>query len=86
LILALLLLIIASVIGITRASDIQSSYTAVSCSVAITADDLLNGNISTTGKYFLGMNNLIGGLNGLQSNLGTVNDLIKQITYTNTSG
>jgi hypothetical protein len=47
LILALLLLIIASVIGITRASDIQSSYTAVSCSVAITADDLLNGNIST---------------------------------------
>jgi hypothetical protein len=73
LILALLLLIVASVIGITKSSDIQSSYTAVSCSVAITADDLLNGNISTAGKYFLGMNNLIGGLNSLQNNLGTVN-------------
>ena len=71
-ILALLLLIVASVIGITKSSDIQSSYTAVSCSVAITADDLLNGNISTAGKYFLGMNNLIGGLNSLQNNLGTV--------------
>ena len=72
-ILALLLLIVASVIGITKSSDIQSSYTAVSCSVAITADDLLNGNISTAGNYFLGMNNLIGGLNSLQNNLGTVN-------------
>ena len=73
LILALLLLIISSVIGITKASDIQSSYNAVSCSLAITTDDLLNGNISTTGKYFLGMNGLIGGLQSLQGNLGGVN-------------
>jgi hypothetical protein len=33
----------------------------------------MNGNISTTGKYFLGMNGLIGGLQSLQGNLGGVN-------------
>ena len=71
-ILALLLLIVASVIGITKSSDIQSSFTAVSCSVAITFDDVVNGNTSTTGKYFLGMNGLINGLNSLQNNLLTV--------------
>jgi len=85
LILALLLLIVASVIGITRASDIQSTFTAVGCSIAITTDDLLNGNKSTVGTYFMGMSNLIGGLNNLNANLGTVGSEIDKITYSNTS-
>lgn len=72
LILALLLMIIASIIGITRASDIESSYQAVGCSAAITFDDVINGNKSTTGKFFVGLTPLKNGLNDLKAQKTTV--------------
>lgn len=72
LILAFLLLLVASVIGITRAGDIESSYKAVGCSAAITFDDLLNGNPSSTGKYFIGMNGMVSSLGSLNGNLAAV--------------
>lgn len=73
LILALLLMIIASVLGITRSSDIEQSYKAVACSLAITFDDVANGNVSSTGKFFIGMNGLYNTLTQLDSGLITVN-------------
>ena len=49
LILALLIIIAVSVIGIIRASDVQKSFGAVACSVSILFDDILNGNATVTG-------------------------------------
>lgn len=63
LIVALLLIIVPSIIGLSRASDVQKSFEAVSCSAAITFNDLLNGNTSTTGKFFVGLSPLVDGLN-----------------------
>lgn len=73
LVLAFLLIVVASVIGITRSSDIETSYRSVGCSAAITFDDIINGNVSTTGKYFIGMRGLSNSLGGLRGNLIGVN-------------
>lgn len=86
LILALLLMIIASVIGITRATDIQSSYTAVGCSVAVTFDDVINGNTSTAGTFFIGMNGLKNSLTNLKNNIGSVQTELQKLDITNTAG
>lgn len=86
LILALLLMIVASVIGITRATDIQSSYTSVGCSVAVTFDDVINGNTSTAGTFFIGMNGLKNSLTNLKNNIGTVQTELQKLDITNTAG
>jgi bacteriorhodopsin len=49
LIVALLLVVVASIVGITRAGDLEHTYYSVGCSVAITMDDILNGNRASTG-------------------------------------
>lgn len=58
LIIALLLATVASIVGIVRAGDLQGSFDAVACSGAIALDDLLNGNITTTGTFFMGIRTL----------------------------
>lgn len=77
-------MIVASVIGITRSSDIEQSYKAVGCSLAITFDDVVNGNTSTTGKYFIGMNGLYNTLTDLSNSLTPVNTNIQKLRITNT--
>ncbi len=77
-------MIVASVIGITRSSDIEQSYKAVGCSLAITFDDVVNGNTSTSGKYFIGMNGLYNTLTDLNTNLGTVDTNIQKLRISNT--
>lgn len=72
LILAFLLLLVASVIGITKAGDIENSYKAVACSAAITFDDLLNGNTASTGNFFIGFNGMVNSLAELDANLDDV--------------
>ena len=59
LVLALLMIIIVSVIGITKASDLEQAYEATTCSLSIAIDDIINGNITTEGTLFLGLNPLI---------------------------
>lgn len=81
LIVALLLMIIASIIGITRAGDVEKSYQAVGCSAAITFDDIANGNISSTGKFFIGLNPLMKGLNDLKTNKNTVKTEMDKLSY-----
>lgn len=78
-------MIVASVIGITRSSDIEQSYKAVGCSLAITFDDVVNGNTSTTGKYFIGMNGLYNTLTDLSNSLTPVNTNIQKLRITNTA-
>jgi hypothetical protein len=55
LIIALLLIVGSSIAGLTKASDTQNSYEAMTCSVAITFDDIINGNISSDGHFFVGL-------------------------------
>lgn len=59
-------------IGITRASDIETSYKTVGCSIAYTFDDVLYGNLSSTNKYFIGMKNLANTLGDLKTNINGV--------------
>lgn len=58
LILALLLASVASIIGLTNSSDIESSLKSTSCAVAITFDDIINGNVSSSGDFFAGLSTI----------------------------
>ena len=54
----MLLAIIAAILGIVRAGDLQTSYQAVTCSVAIAMDDFINGNVTADGTFFVGIRTL----------------------------
>jgi hypothetical protein len=51
----LLLIIASSIVGLVKSKEIKSDYEAVGCSVAITFNDLLNGNVSSNGSVFIGL-------------------------------
>ena len=72
LILALLLAAVASIIGLTNANDIETSFKATSCSLALTFDDIVNGNVSESGKFFAGISTIANELNNLNDNLAFV--------------
>lgn len=72
LIVALLLVIVASIVGITRAGDIENTFYAVGCSAALTFNDMIHGNVSSTGARFIGVKPLIDGMRLLDTKL---NDL-----------
>lgn len=60
------------------------SISNVGCSVSIFVDDLLNGNVSTSGQsFFTGLNTLSAQLSYLDSQLGTINTAIDDLTDTN---
>ena len=59
LILALLLSMIASVIGLVNAGDIEKSFKTTGCAFSITFDDVVNGNVSSEGKFFAGISTFI---------------------------
>ena len=59
-------MVIVSIIGITRAPEVEKTYSAMSCSVAICLDDFINGNVSSTGNFFLGLTPLQEGLTSLK--------------------
>lgn len=52
------MMVIVSIIGITKAPEAEKTYQAMSCSVAICLDDLINGNVTTAGSFFIGLNPL----------------------------
>lgn len=75
-------MIVPSIIGLSRSGDIQSSYEAVGCSAAIAFDDLLNGNVSTAGTFFVGLQPLVTSLGDLKSQLNNVNSQVSDLSYT----
>lgn len=81
LVIALVVVIVPSIIGLSRSGDIQSSYEAVGCSAAIAFDDLLNGNVSTTGTFFIGLQPLITSLGSLKGQLNNVKTNLQQLSY-----
>ena len=79
LILAILLTLVAGVVGLTKAGDMQSSTNAVACSLAITLDDLINGNVTTAGTFFIGINPLYTEMINLNNNMGDISGNLSSI-------
>lgn len=59
-------------IGIIKASDIENSFYAVGCSVSLTFDDVMNGNISSDGAKFIGVKSFVEGMKILNVQLGNL--------------
>jgi hypothetical protein len=97
-ILALSLLLIISIsvygnfisnIGMMNSSTVGQSFKNMACSIAIFTDDLLNGNTTTNGTFFTGLNvfssslsSLNGNLTNIKNNLTDVSNLVSGTTYT----
>jgi hypothetical protein len=84
-VLAVLLIGVSSIVGISRAGKIVDAYESVGCSIAITLDDVINGNLSTSGTYFVGLKVLASDMGKLNGNLSNVNNQLKQLSLSNTS-
>jgi hypothetical protein len=84
-VLSVLLIGVSSIVGISRAGKIVGAYESVGCSIAITLDDIINGNLSTSATYFVGLNVLASDMLKLNGNLSNVNTQLKQLSLSNTS-
>lgn len=58
LIAALTMILVMGILGLSRSSDIEVSVKATCCTISVLFDDLLNGNVSSSGNFFIGMNGL----------------------------
>lgn len=65
--------------GLTSASDIESSMKSTGCALALTFDDLINGNISESGTFFAGITTVSQELVNLNDNLGFVEGQLNDI-------
>jgi hypothetical protein len=70
------------VVGLSKVKDLQTTISAVGCSVAITLDDIINGNISTNGKYFVGIQTLYNQIGNIQNNLTNIDTTLTSIVPT----
>jgi hypothetical protein len=77
LIIALLLIVGSSIAGLAKASDTQNSYEAMTCSVAITIDDIINGNTTSNGAFFIGLTPFIASINQLFTKMGDIKSALK---------
>ena len=74
-----------SIIGITKAEDAVTSYKAMTCATAICLDDLINGNVSETSEFFIGLNPMADLLVDLRdTHLGTIQNDFDTIDSTGT--
>jgi hypothetical protein len=55
LLIALLLIVGSSIVGLIKATDIQHSYEAIFCSVATAFNDIINGSPLSGGNFFVGL-------------------------------
>lgn len=84
LILALLLSSIAAIIGLSNASDIESSIKTTSCALAFTFDDVINGNISESGQFFAGIKTVGSEFTKLYNNIDDIKADLDTISSTGT--
>lgn len=71
------MLLVISILGLAEASDIETSVKASGCSVAVLFDDLINGNVTSSGRgFWAGMYGISTQLAVLDSNFaGAIGDL-----------
>ena len=56
----------------SKSKDLQTTIEAVGCSVSIALDDIINGNVTDTGKYFIGLNPLYNSITTIKNNLSNI--------------
>lgn len=70
----LLLIIIVSAIGLSKASTFKTGLTNIQCSTAMFFDDIVNGNVTTDGNsFFIGVSQIVSTMGSLSTNMNTIN-------------
>lgn len=72
LLLALGLILAAGAVGLSKSKDIQTTIETVGCSVAIVLDDIINGNTTSTGHFFIGIRTLAKKIDTIKNSLTSV--------------
>lgn len=69
--------------GFVNASSISSTFSNLACATSIFTDDLLNGNVTTSGtSFFAGLNTLSAQLTSLGSNLNNLQTYLADLADT----
>lgn len=82
--LALGLILAAGAIGLSKTKDLQKTIEAVGCTVAITLDDIINGNATESGRFFIGLRTLANKMDDIKNSLTTINTQLNNINPTGT--
>lgn len=85
LLLALGLILAAGVVGLSKSKDIQTTIEAVGCSVSVALDDIINGNTTSTGKFFIGIRTLAKKIDTIKTSLTNVQTQFGTLTGAITS-
>lgn len=85
LIIALGLILAAGAIGLSKSKDLQTTIESVGCSVSVTLDDVINGNVTSTGKFFVGIRTLYNRISTIKTSLATVATQLGTISATGVS-
>ena len=81
LILCLLLIIVATSLGISKASGFAEGLDSMTCAASIMFDDIINGNVTADGQYFfIGVSQLITEINNLNTNIGSITSDINNLS------
>lgn len=67
---------ITLVVGIIMTVPSRQSFSKTLCTAAITTDDLMNGNVTTEGTYFMGINQIATMVDRYRTNLTNINNNI----------
>lgn len=66
------LILAAGAVGLSKSKDIQTTIETVGCSVAIVLDDIINGNTTSTGHFFIGIRTLAKKIDTIKNSLTSV--------------
>lgn len=69
---ALSLILAAGAVGLSKSKDVQTTIEAVGCSVSIILDDVINGNVTDSGKFFVGIRTLAKKIDTIKVSLNNV--------------
>lgn len=76
------MIIIVSAMGISNAGTFKEGLGDIQCSLSMMLDDVVNGNLTTAGQYFIGVDPLITQIGALNSNVGVVNTSMTNLNST----
>lgn len=59
-------------VGLSKSSTFKEGISDIQCSISMMLDDVVNGNVTTSGNFFIGVNPLITSINSLSTNIGSI--------------
>jgi hypothetical protein len=66
------MIVIVSAMGISKAGTFKEGLGDIQCSLSMMLDDVVNGNLTIAGQYFIGVDPLITQVGNLNSGVGLV--------------